>query len=364
MTPFYKIVVNEDDDTGVDFNAFVYHPAHMKNFIAFGKDSDNYSFNAEKRIVTGVMISVGTAIRRREEQFGEHYIVFDAPTVEMIRTKFFKHGFNQNLNEEHDPKKVIKGATLIDSYIASNSDPKLPSIPEAFAAMNLMDGTWIASYKIEDDNLWNDVKNGKFNGFSVEGLFEKVKINVKSKSNKMAEQKKTLLSAFKTMFDALIGSEDEQKFAQATTAEGAVVMYEGELEVGAILTIQSEGGQSMPAEEGIHQLTLEDGTVKIVTLDGLGAVVSVEDFQSEEAQTNTAEVIQLRSEVVELMTEFTKLNNDKFTKIEAENKALKAELTTIKTGEKFKANPKGGAAEEEEAPKKLTVAEIMKNAKK
>jgi hypothetical protein len=120
----------------------------------------------------------------------------------------------------------------------------------------------------------------------------------------------------------------------------------------------------MPAEEGIHQLTLEDGTVKIVTLDGLGAVVSVEDFQSEEAQTNTAEVIQLRSEVVELMTEFTKLNNDKFTKIEAENKALKAELTTIKAGDKFKANPKGGAAEEEAAPKKLTVGEIMKNAKK
>ena len=35
--PFYKIVVNEHDDTGVDFNAFVDAPAHMKRFIAFEK---------------------------------------------------------------------------------------------------------------------------------------------------------------------------------------------------------------------------------------------------------------------------------------------------------------------------------------
>ena len=57
--PFYKIVVNENDETGVDFNAFVDAPAHMKGFIAFN-DAVRYSFNDEKRIVTGVMISTGT----------------------------------------------------------------------------------------------------------------------------------------------------------------------------------------------------------------------------------------------------------------------------------------------------------------
>ena len=114
MIPFYKIVVNEHDDTGVDFNAFVDAPAHMKGFIAFGKDQVRYSFNDEKRIVTGVMISTGTPIYRADEQFGEHYVIFDAPTVDMIRKKFFKQGYNQNVNADHDPNKVIDGATLLD----------------------------------------------------------------------------------------------------------------------------------------------------------------------------------------------------------------------------------------------------------
>ena len=33
--PYYKIVVNEDDESGVDFNSFVDVPAHMKGFISF-----------------------------------------------------------------------------------------------------------------------------------------------------------------------------------------------------------------------------------------------------------------------------------------------------------------------------------------
>jgi len=185
MIPFYKIVVNEDDDTGVDFNAFVDAPAHMKGFIAFGKDQVRYSFNDEKRIVTGVMISTGTPIYRADEQFGEHYVIFDAPTVDMIRKKFFKQGYNQNVNADHDPNKVIDGATLLDSYIINSKDPKFPNAPEAFEHMKLQDGSWIASYHVTDDAIWQGVKDGKFNGFSVEGWFDKVKINIKQKHSGM-----------------------------------------------------------------------------------------------------------------------------------------------------------------------------------
>ena len=66
MLPFFKIVVNEADETGIDFNSFVDAPAHMKAFIAFGKDAVRYEFNDEKRIVTGVMISAGTPIYSHE----------------------------------------------------------------------------------------------------------------------------------------------------------------------------------------------------------------------------------------------------------------------------------------------------------
>ena len=37
MKPIYKIHVSETDDLGIDFNSFVDYPAHMRDFIAFGK---------------------------------------------------------------------------------------------------------------------------------------------------------------------------------------------------------------------------------------------------------------------------------------------------------------------------------------
>jgi hypothetical protein len=44
--------------------------------------------------------------------------------------------------------------------------------------MNYPKGTWMVSIKIEDDTIWKKVKDGKLNGFSVQGYFlEKAKFN-------------------------------------------------------------------------------------------------------------------------------------------------------------------------------------------
>ena len=35
------------------------------------------------------------------------------------------------------------------------------------------DGSWFVSMKVENDAVWESVKNGTFKGFSVEGVFDK-----------------------------------------------------------------------------------------------------------------------------------------------------------------------------------------------
>ena len=119
----------------------------------------------------------------------------------------------------------------------------------------------------------------------------------------------------------------------------------------------------MPAPEGDHELTLEDGSIKIVTLDGSGIVTAIEDFVAEE---EASEVVELRSEVTEAIQEAMKAilknTNDRFEAIEKVNNSLKAELSTIKAGDKFKATPKGGAASVEGA--KLSTSDLLKQSTK
>jgi len=338
MLPFFKIKVSEHDELGVDFNSFVDVPAHMKGFLAFD-GVERYQFNQDKRIVTGVMISAGTPIYRNSPDMGEHYVVFDAETIDIIRKKFFKEGYVQNVNLNHNDKDRTKGATLIDSYIVSNSDPKLPSVPEVFEKQKLQDGSWIASYYVTDNTLWDDVKSGRFNGFSVEGWFDKVKVNVKNK-NKMSKERKSIWDMFGLATSDVEPTAEPITFAEATTADGVVVMYDGELAEGTVLLIEVDGEQ-IPAPEGEHQLTLEDGSVKIVMLDASGAVVSVEDFTAEEPTVEPVEAEEaMRAEVAEAMKNVVTDIDERFKKLETENAELVAKLEAINEGEKFKAQPK------------------------
>lgn len=345
MANYFWIGVNENDETGIDFNSLVDIPAHMKGVIYFSKDTIRYSFNDEKRIVTGVMIAANQPIYRWSKDFGDHYVIFKPETIDLIRRKFFENGFQNNLNIQHDPNQVQNGVTLVDSYIVSNTDPKLPNVPEAFESMQLQDGSWIASYHIKNDELWQKVKEGKFGGFSVEGWFEKIKINTK---NKMKKEKKSIWDLFTTKQEP-----EAQVFSQAVTADGVTVTYDGELVEGTTVYVELEG-QQVPAPEGDHELTLEDGTVKVVTLDSNGVITAVADVQqnaADPADPAADPADEMRAEVADAMMKQTaeiherfKAMEDRFKAIEAENTALKAQLDTISKGDKFGADPKKTAS--------------------
>lgn len=173
MLPFYELVIDDSEDTGVDFNAFVLRPAHGKPYFAFNKEQKiQYFFNEEKRIVTGVMMSANTPIYRSNP---DRFVLFKQETIRAIRTKFHKNGFSNNVNEEHNPDLKLDGVNMISSYIVSH-----PShIPSQFKAMNLQNGTWIASYKIDNPMVWNKIKKGEFSGYSVEGYFDQKEIKLK-----------------------------------------------------------------------------------------------------------------------------------------------------------------------------------------
>lgn len=174
MLPFFELVVNENDETGVDFNSFVLRPAHSKPYFAFNKDENTpkYYFNEEKRIVMGVMISANTPIYRSNP---DRYVLFKPETIALIRKKNIQNGYFNNVNIEHDSNRVVTGVKMLSDYIVSHNS----HIPKQLQGFNLQNGTWIRSYKIDNPSLWNRVKKGEFSGYSVEGIFEQIEIKLK-----------------------------------------------------------------------------------------------------------------------------------------------------------------------------------------
>jgi len=174
--PVFRLVVNDlKEDSGVDFVSFVEHPAIEQDFFAFSKDTDSFKFKADpqRRIVTGPMMIADTPIYRFDEQTKQEFlVVFDKQTIEKIAHRFFKKSNSNNVNVDHSETK--DGVYLFESIITDKERGTLA--PKGFA--KVPEGSWFGSYKVENNEVWQSVLDGKFKGFSIEGYFDMIELKM------------------------------------------------------------------------------------------------------------------------------------------------------------------------------------------
>lgn len=120
----------------------------------------------EERIITGALMLADTPIYRNDGN-GEYYVVFSKDTIKKIAQKYFKKGYQNNVNLMHDGGQVMDGVTMFESWIVDEKRGVKPM--KGFEDVN--DGSWFGSFKVENDDVWNMIKEGKVKGFSVEGVF-------------------------------------------------------------------------------------------------------------------------------------------------------------------------------------------------
>lgn len=163
----YKLIIDETGDSGVSFVALVDEPAIELGWQVF-KQLKEYKFEADKerQMVSGPLMVADLPIYRRDKERGEHFVMFDADTIEKIAMKFFRNGFQGNVNLMHEKK--VQGVYMFESWIVNKASGK--GVPKGFE--DLPDGSWFGTFKVENKEVWDRfIKEGVFTGFSVEGLF-------------------------------------------------------------------------------------------------------------------------------------------------------------------------------------------------
>ncbi len=134
---------------------------------------ESHSFaiiNEEQRIISGALMIADELIYRNNEKFGEHYVKFSAETIKQIAIKFAKKKFQNHVNLMHDSNQKVNDVTMFESFIV---DKKRGIMPMA-EFKDVADGSWFGSFYVENDSVWQEVKNGTYKGFSVEGMFDYV----------------------------------------------------------------------------------------------------------------------------------------------------------------------------------------------
>jgi len=186
-----ELIIDEKDfQSGINAVSVVESPAIEENFVALAKhEVELKEIDTEKRILMGAALIPNKKIYRRNKE-EEFYIYFSEDTVRKAMELFFKKGNQNNATYEH--KDAIKGMSVCESWLIE--DEKMDK--SQLYGFNLPKGTWMISMKVDNDEVWQDVKDGKIKGFSIEGYFaDKMPDSPREEQEKHAiiEQLKNLL---------------------------------------------------------------------------------------------------------------------------------------------------------------------------
>ena len=167
--PLYMLEISDDlnDDAEVQFVALVDRPAIQKNWNAFKNEQKFQIISEDKHIISGCAMLADTPIFRSDANFGDYYVAFSKDTIVKIVQKYFKKGYQNNVNLMHDPNQIEGGVTMFESFISDKSRGIAPM--KGFE--DAPDGSWFVSMLVENEAVWEQVKQGMINGFSIEGIF-------------------------------------------------------------------------------------------------------------------------------------------------------------------------------------------------
>ena len=229
---------------GVFAISLVKDPATTEHFVAMSTESKLIKMakvDEEQRIVMGLVLQPNQLIPRYNEETDEEYnIVFSEETIKDLSQNFFKSNSQSNSKLEHS--ESIEDITFVESWIVENSEID----KSANFGMNYPKGSWVATMKIDNDEIWNDyVKTGKVQGFSVDAFVDLQEINLKTEI-KMNKKQKSILTMLK---EIVAGAE-----ATEVVAEEVVAVEMGSVKSGD-LTIEFEGDN---LEEGTAVFVMKD----------------------------------------------------------------------------------------------------------
>jgi Putative phage serine protease XkdF len=190
--PFYDVIIEEEDgDTEINFVALVSNPAIQRDFMAFSNQRPLALevVSEERRILSGPLMLADTPIYRKPPQVPEEgYVVFSKQTIETMVQKFFRSGYQKNINLFHDSALQVDGVVMFESWIVDRSRGILPM--QGFE--DAPDGSWFGSFKVDNEAVWEMVKQQDLKGFSIEGVIGTVKQQMSAEEQLLRDIQKIL----------------------------------------------------------------------------------------------------------------------------------------------------------------------------
>jgi hypothetical protein len=212
--PIYEFII---DDKGEHFTtALVKDPAVEKTLMYFNKEKPVFFANEEKRIIYSVAMRPNKMIfRKATDEVPEHNGYFSAESIEKFQQNYSKFKGSDKTNINHSDF-AIQGVYPIENWIVKDSEmDKSKAI-----GLETQNGDLVMAFKVENDQVWEQCKNGDIDGLSIEAhLDRRLVSNFKIETMNKNTNPQKLWSAMRSFFAADMPEDEMMKDDKEKMAE-------------------------------------------------------------------------------------------------------------------------------------------------
>ena len=169
-TKIVELVIDENnEELAIDAISLVTEPAIEQDFVYFNKAKNNLTFakvNDEQRLLVSPALIPNKQIFRYDANTDQdYYVYFTEKTVKQASEMYLKHNNNNSATLQHENK--VTGVHTVESWIIQDTEMDKSKL----YGFDLPKGTWMVSMRINNDEIWSQIKEGTIKGLSIEGYF-------------------------------------------------------------------------------------------------------------------------------------------------------------------------------------------------
>jgi hypothetical protein len=198
--------------------SLVKDPAIEKTLIKFSNETSEvlHFTNEEKKIVYSVAMIPNKLIFRKDVKGKPANVFYSAETIEKFQQDYFRTNANSGTNINHQSFNT-EGIFPFESWIVGNDNRA------ELLGLDAPKGSLVMGFKIDNPEVWNEIKTGNLDGLSVEGnvIFEQ-------QTNIIEMTKEKILTAFEAFKKALFADEKTPEEIKAEEDAIALKMAEEE----------------------------------------------------------------------------------------------------------------------------------------
>ena len=263
--PLFNITL-DDFVEGMYKISLVDKPAIEENFLYFSEqEAPKLEFaNSEKKEVVGPIMIPNKPILRHSPEKGYYNVQFTEEIIQEIMYKYSKDGLwnSFGIHHSYDTHDV----TMLEVWMKESDNDKSKDY-----GYDLPNGTVFVKTKIESDELFNAIKDGEVNGFSIE-----IEANIE------------LTNTEEEMNEFSFGMELGKMITRIEALEAQNAEFAAQLE-----------NFNAPTEEVVE--TMEEVSIELNEEEAIEEVAeeAAEEVVAEEAQEEVAEVVEEELSVVD-----------------------------------------------------------------